>query len=154
MKLTGSLKELKDEDEEEEEKWSQRQLEFMELLNKLQVWSSAMYIQWVRFPYNLNIFMKALSQLERIQLYRPLYCVQYTVYLAQKPDILHVFRCICFARDRPGFQFEIQIIFFNSVGMFQKMYQTLLMFILSSAQCDRLEDQRCSLPPKTRRVPT
>ena len=45
MKLTGSLKELKDEEEEEEEeKWSQRQLEFMELLNKLQVWSSAMYI--------------------------------------------------------------------------------------------------------------
>ena len=42
--MTGSLKELKDEDEEEEEKWSQRQLEFMELLNKLQVWSSAMYI--------------------------------------------------------------------------------------------------------------
>ena len=47
--MTGSLKELKDEDEEEEEKWSQRQLEFMELLNKLQVWSSAMYIEWVRF---------------------------------------------------------------------------------------------------------
>ena len=44
--MTGSLKELKDEEEEEEEeeKWSQRQLEFMELLNKLQVWSSAMYI--------------------------------------------------------------------------------------------------------------
>ena len=69
--------------------------------------------QWTHRPknnLNLSTQKPSLSQLERVQRYMPSFKKAYIlVFLAQKPDILHVCRCICSNRDRLG---EIKNIFF------------------------------------------